>query len=55
MSEILTQVEELAEIATEGLSDATLELAAASLASMRDAIAAEVRRSPVLPPIEDVA
>jgi len=55
MSEILAQVEELAEIATEGLSDETLELAAASLASMRDAIAAEVRRSPVLPPIEDVA
>jgi MarR family transcriptional regulator, transcriptional regulator for hemolysin len=55
MSEIVTQVEELAEIATEGLSDETLGAAAAAIASMRDAIAAEVKRSPALPPIEDVA
>jgi MarR family transcriptional regulator, transcriptional regulator for hemolysin len=55
MSEILTQVEELAEIATTGLSHETLEVAAAALASMRDAIAAEARCSPALPPIEDVA
>ena len=55
MSEILAQVEELAEISTDGLSHEALEAAAAALASMRDAIAAEVKRTPLLPPIEDVA
>jgi DNA-binding MarR family transcriptional regulator len=55
MSEIGTNVEELAEIATEGLSDDTLEAAAGALASMRDAVAAEAKRTPALPPVDEVA
>jgi DNA-binding MarR family transcriptional regulator len=55
MSEIGAQVEDLAAIATVGLNDETLEVTAAALASMRDAIAAELRCSPALLPVEDVA
>jgi DNA-binding MarR family transcriptional regulator len=53
MREIGAQVEELAAIATEGLSPATLEIVAAAVASMRDAVAAEARRSPPPLPVED--
>jgi DNA-binding MarR family transcriptional regulator len=55
MNEIGTQVEDLADIATVGLSRETLEVAAGALSRMRDAIAAEARRSPSLPPVEEVA
>ena len=57
MSEIGTQVEDLAAIATEGLSQDTLHAVAAAVASMRDAVAAEARRSPAPAPlpVEDVA
>ena len=55
MSEIGTNVEELAEIATVGLSDETLEGAAVAVASMRDAVAAEAKRTPALPPVDEVA
>jgi len=54
MNEIGTQLEDLAGIATEGLNDETLELAAGTLGRMRDAVAAEARRMPA-PPVEDVA
>jgi MarR family transcriptional regulator, transcriptional regulator for hemolysin len=53
MSEIGGHLDELASIITEGLSPETLEVVAASLARMRDAIAAESKRTPVPPPVED--
>jgi DNA-binding MarR family transcriptional regulator len=46
MSEIGAQLGDLAQIITSGLSNETLEIVASSLSSMRDAIAAEARRSP---------
>jgi DNA-binding MarR family transcriptional regulator len=57
MSDIGEQLAELAEIITAGLSDDTLRTVAASLASMRDAIAVEAKRMPAPPPerLEDVA
>jgi DNA-binding MarR family transcriptional regulator len=57
MSEIGDQLAELAEIVTTGLADDTLRVVAASLSSMRDAIAVEARRMPAPPPepLEDVA
>ena len=55
MSEIGAQLEDLAGIATVGLSNDTLEAAASALGSMRDAVAAEAKRTPVLPPVDEVA
>ncbi len=55
MSEIGELLEELAAITTEGLSPDTLVTVAGALASMRDAIAAEAKRSPAPPPVDDAA
>jgi len=55
MSEIGANVEDLAAIATEGLSDGALEVVAGARTSMRDAVAAEAGRTPALPPVEEVA
>jgi DNA-binding MarR family transcriptional regulator len=57
MSEIGGQLAELADIVTAGLPDDTLRIVAASLSSMRDAIAVEAKRMPPPPPesLEDVA
>jgi len=49
MAEIGVQLEELAAMATPGLPRETLELVATALATMRDAVAAEARRTPTLP------
>jgi len=49
MSEIGAQLGDLATIVTAGLPIETLEIVAAALSSMRDAIAAEARRSPAPP------
>jgi MarR family transcriptional regulator, transcriptional regulator for hemolysin len=49
MAEIGVQLEELAAMATPGLPRETLELVAAALATMRDAVAAEARRTPTPP------
>jgi MarR family transcriptional regulator, transcriptional regulator for hemolysin len=49
MAEIGVQLEELAAMATPGLPRETLELVATALATMRDAVAAEARRTPTPP------
>ncbi len=57
MAEIGAQLNDLAGIVTAGLPDETLHTLAAALASMRDHLAAEAKRSPAPPPeaLEDVA
>jgi DNA-binding MarR family transcriptional regulator len=57
MSEIGAQLTDLADIVTAGLPEETRHLVAASLASMRDAITAEARRTPApaAEPLEPVA
>jgi len=53
MAEIGVQLDELATIATPGIARETLELVAATLMTMRDAVTAEARRSPTPPPPAD--
>jgi DNA-binding MarR family transcriptional regulator len=52
MAEIGVQLDELAAIATPGIARETLELVAATLTAMRDAVTAEARRTPTPPPAD---